>query len=116
MTARSTRILGRALVPVLLLAIAGCTAQQATDAVLRQTAQTVVTPVLDDFMTPAQAVTATDCVMVAATSADPRLLSRDVGVIAGTSTVNTVLSIAARPAARDCMARSGLPALPAPSF
>ncbi|QLQ20584.1 MAG: hypothetical protein HZT43_21410 [Exiguobacterium profundum] len=67
---------------VITLVLAGCTAQQATDAVLRQTAQTVVTPVLDDFMTPAQAVTATDCVMVAATSADLRLLSRDVGVIA----------------------------------
>lgn len=98
------------------LALMGCTAQEATDAVLRQTAQTVVTPVLDDFMTPAQAATATDCVMVAATSEDLRLLSRDVGVIAGTSTVATVLGIAARPAARDCMARSGLPALPHPSI
>jgi len=96
------------------VALSGCTAQQATDAVLRQTAQTVVTPVLDDFMSPAQAATATDCVMIAATSQDLRLLSRDVGVIAGTSTVDAVLSIAARPAARDCLARSAIPALPAP--
>ncbi len=105
---------GTGTVMAVALALAGCTAQEATDAVLRQTAQTVVTPVLDDFMSPAQAVTATDCVMVAATSQDLRLLSRDVGVIAGTSTVNTVLSIATRPAARDCLTRSGIPALPAP--
>lgn len=96
------------------LALAGCTAQQATDAVLRQTAQTVVTPVLDDYMSPAQAVQATDCVMVSATSQDLRLLSRDVGVMAGTDTVANVLAIAARPETQACFARAGLPAVPAP--
>lgn len=95
------------------LALAGCTAQQATDAVLRQTAQTVVTPVLDDFLPGPQAVAATDCVLVAATSQDLRLLSRDVGVVAGTSTVQTVLGIAARPAAQACLAQSGISGLPA---
>lgn len=101
------------LAAALAAALSACTAQQATDAVMRQTAQTVVLPVLDDYLPDAQAVAATDCVMVAATSQDLRALSRDVGVIAGTSTVQTVLAIAARPAARDCLARSGITGLPA---
>lgn len=94
------------------LVLAGCTAREATDAVLRRTAQTVVTPVLDDYMTGPQAFAATQCVLDAATSDELALLSRDVGVMAGTSTVRTVLDIAARPGAQSCLAAAGVPSLP----
>ena len=97
---------------LVLLALAACSPQQAADAVMRRTAETVVTPVLDDYMTGPQAMAATPCVLDAATSDELVLLSRDVAVMPGTSTVQTVLTIAARPAAQSCLAATGTPPLP----
>jgi hypothetical protein len=102
----------RSCLAVPLLVLAACSPQEAADNVLRRTAQTVVTPVLDDYMTGPQASAATGCVLTEATSDELRLLSRDVGVIPGTSTRQTVLDIAARPGAQSCLTAAGTPLLP----
>jgi hypothetical protein len=96
----------------LALSLAACTPQEAADSVMRRTAETVVRPVLATYMTGPQAMAATPCVLNSATSDELLLLSRDVGVVAGTSTTRTVLDIAARPQAQSCLAATGAPALP----
>jgi hypothetical protein len=97
---------------LLLPLAAACSPQEAADSVLRRTAETVVTPVLDDYMTGPQAQAATRCVLAEAGSDELRLLSRDVGVMPGTSTRQTVLDIAARPGAQSCLIAAGTPPLP----
>ena len=99
--------------PVLMfLILAACSPQQFADDVTRQAAESVVTPVLDDFMPPAQAAGATACVLDNASPQEIRALARDVAVEAGTTTVQSVLNIATRPGTISCLATIGAPRLP----
>ena len=101
--------------PVLMfLILAACSPQQFADDVTRQAAESVVTPVLDDFMPPAQAAGATACVLDNASPQEIRALARDVAVEAGTTTVQSVLNIATRPGTISCLATIGAPRLPGP--
>lgn len=109
---RTHRLQG--LLPVaLVLALAACSPQQVADNVTRRAAETVVQPVLDDYMTGPEAQTATSCLLDNATPAEIQTLARDVAVVAGTSTVATVLGIAARAPVQACFAAAGLPPVPA---
>jgi hypothetical protein len=100
-------------VPVVLFGmLAACSPQQFADDVTRQAAETVVRPVLEDYMPPAQAAGATACVLDNAAPEEIRALARDVAVEAGTQTVQSVLNIATRPATITCLASVGAPRLP----
>jgi hypothetical protein len=92
--------------------LAACSPQQLADNVTRQAAETVVTPVLDDYMTGPQAQGATACILDNAAPEEIRALARDVATVAGTTTVQSVLTIAARPATLACFASVGAPVLP----
>lgn len=93
------------------LTLTACDPSETVDKAMRRTAETVVLPVVDDFLPGDQAQIATRCIVENATPDDLRLLVRDVAVEAGTSTVNNVLDIAVRPETQACLIREGLPAL-----
>jgi hypothetical protein len=92
--------------------LAACSPQQFADDVTRQAAESVVTPILDDYMPPAQAAGATRCVLDNASPDEIRALARDVAVQAGTTTVQNVLNIATRPGTLQCFATIGASIIP----
>lgn len=92
------------------LTLAACDPAQTVDDLGRRTAETVVKPIVDDSMTEPQAAIVTLCVVQNATADEVRLLIRDVGTAAGTSTEATVRDILLRPATLSCMSAAGLPA------
>lgn len=98
----------RALALLALLGLAACDPQEVADKAIRRAADSVVMPVVSRALPAGQAQVATDCVLDAASGADLQSLARDLGVEAGTLTVQTIRSIAARPEAVSCLARSGL--------
>ena len=102
------RILGFVAVAMLLTA---CDPAETVDKALRRTAETVVEPVVDDYLPGDQAEVATRCIVENANSDDLRALVHDVAVVAGTSTVANVLAIAMRPETQSCFVREGLPIL-----
>ena len=100
----------RALVALLVVAmVAACDPGELADSALRRTASSVVFPVVNLDMPAGPAQTATDCILTAASPDELRLLARDVGVEAGTSTKATIRDIALRPATQACFTANGLP-------
>jgi hypothetical protein len=98
--------------PGLLLALVflpACDPQVFADKTLRQVAESVVFPVVNIDMPAEPARASTACILDAASPDEIRLLARDVGVEAGTSTKATIRDIALRPAATACFAASGVP-------
>jgi len=92
-----------------ILLLAACDPAEVADKALRRAAETVVMPVVNRDMPSGPAQAATACILDAASPAERQALARDVGVEAGTLTVQTIRSIAARPAARTCFAAAGVP-------
>jgi hypothetical protein len=101
----------RPLLFLLPLALAACDPAELADKAVRRTAETVVMPVVNLDMPAGPAQAATACILDAASPDELRLLARDVGVEAGTSTKATIRSIALRPAAQACFAAQGVPPL-----
>jgi hypothetical protein len=99
--------LSAALAAVALLA--ACDPAELADKAVRRTAETVVFPVVNIDMPAEPANVATACILDAASAEERRLLARDVGVEAGTSTKATIRTIALRPAAQACFAAGGVP-------
>lgn len=91
-----------------LLTLAACDPAEMTDKAARRAAETVVRPVVGDYLAGAQADAATRCIVENASAEDVRLLVRDVAVEAGSATVANVLRIAAQPNTLACFARSGV--------
>ncbi|MDR0810086.1 MAG: hypothetical protein LBE86_13335 [Gemmobacter sp.] len=100
-------MMNRLLITSLLLA-AACSPQSLADSVTRKAARSVVVPVLQNYMPAAGAEAATDCVMANASPSEINALARDVGVRAGTLTVQNVAAILRRPATADCLRARGL--------
>ena len=96
---------------VALSLLAACDPQVLADKAMRRTAETVVRPVLARELPGGVAEAATQCVLDAADPEETRALARDVGVEAGTLTVQNIRNLATRPAAADCFARNGVPPL-----
>lgn len=94
-----------------LVALAGCDPQVVADKVVARTAESVITPVLAREMSGVQADAATLCIVQSARPGELSALARDVGVSAGSSTVQTIRSIALRPASASCFAANGVPPL-----
>jgi hypothetical protein len=101
--------LGRLGLLAAVVGLAACDPAELADKALKRTAQTVVFPVVNLDMPAAPAEAATECILNAATSDELRLLARDVGVEAGTSTKATIRQIAIRPDAQDCYAAAAVP-------
>lgn len=98
-----------ATVGLALVALSGCDPADLADSALRRAASTVVFPVANIDMPAGPAQAATDCILRAASPDELRLLARDVGVEAGTSTKATIRTIALRPEAQSCFAAGGVP-------
>lgn len=91
------------------LMLAACDPAEVVDDALTRTAHTVVFPVVNIDMPAEPARLATKCILEAATEEELKLLARDVGVEAGTSTKATIREIALRPAAQACFSANGVP-------
>lgn len=98
-----------ALVLASALLVAACDPAEVADKALKRTVQTVVFPVVNVDMPAGPAQSATECILAEATPDELRLLARDVGVVAGSSTKATIRSIALRPGAQACFAAAGVP-------
>ncbi|EKD59811.1 MAG: hypothetical protein ACD_54C01123G0001 [uncultured bacterium] len=94
-----------------MFALAACDPQEMADKAMRRTAESVVQPVLARELPGNLADAATQCVLDAASPDEIRSLARDLGVEAGSQTVENIRNLALRPAAAACFARSGVPAL-----
>jgi hypothetical protein len=99
----------RKLVLAMLVLLPACDPQVFADKTARQVAETVVRPVVNVSMPAGPAQLATTCILDAASPDEIRLLARDVGVEAGSSTKATIRDIAMRPAAQACFAANGVP-------
>jgi hypothetical protein len=93
---------------VMALALAACSPEKLATDVTRRTARTVVLPVVRDVAPPPADTLATDCILANATNAELNVLARNVGNEAGTLTIQTIRTIAERPATRACIAGKGL--------
>ena len=89
--------------------LTACSPQVFADKTARQIAETVVFPVVNVNMPAGPAQAATQCILDAASPEETRLLARDMGVEAGTSTKATIRDIALRPAAQACFAANQVP-------
>jgi len=90
------------------LALAACDPAHVADKVGRRAADTVVRPVVADYVPAGQSETATRCIVDNASSEDVKALAQDVGVGAGSRTVANVMRIAATPTAAACLAAANI--------
>lgn len=91
--------------------LTGCDPAQVVDKVGRRAAETVVLPVVSRNLPGGQAQSASLCIVENANASEVQALARDVAVQAGSSTVATIATIAARTETRACLARYGIPPL-----
>ncbi len=84
--------------------LAACSPADMVDKMGRRTAETVVLPVVAQYLPGAPAQQATICIVEGASAADIQALVRDVAVSTGSSTVATVLRIAEQPNTLACLA------------
>lgn len=106
---KRTPLLSLTLLALPLLGLAACDPAQMADKAGRRAAESVVRPVVGNYLSGAQADAATSCIVENASAEDVKLLARDLAVEAGSSTVANVLRIAAQPNTLACFARSGVP-------
>jgi hypothetical protein len=92
----------------MVLALAACSPEKLATDVTRRTAKTVVLPVVRDVAPPPADTLATECILTNASNAELNVLARNVGNEAGTLTIQTIRTIAGRPATRACIAGKGL--------
>ncbi len=99
------------LIFAVLVAFAACSPTDVADKVGRRAAETVVRPVVSDYMTGPEAEIVTRCIVDNASADEVQLLSRDVAVVAGSSTVDLIFRMASNPATSACLRSQGLPPL-----
>lgn len=93
------------------LTLAACDPAQVADKVGRRAADTVVRPIVADYVPAGQGETATRCIVDNASAEDVKALAQDVGVGAGSRTVANVMRIAIQPNAAACLAAAGITGL-----
>ena len=89
--------------------LSACSPGEIADKALARAAETVILPVVDDTLTQSQARGVTSCIIENAQISEVQALARDIGTVAGTSTIATITGIATRPATLACIAAKGLP-------
>ena len=90
------------------LGLAACSPAEIATDVTRRAARTVVLPVVAATTPKPASDLATDCILANASNAELNKLARDIGVTAGTLTVQNIRTILARPATQACIAGKGL--------
>lgn len=95
----------------LVLLLAACSPTDVADKVGRRAAESVVLPVVAQYMPGPQAEGVTRCIIDNASAAEIQSLARDLAVQAGSTTVQTVMGIATRPETLACITKAGLPPL-----
>lgn len=95
-----------------LLLLVACNPQDAADAITRQAAASVATPLVENFMPPAQAAGVVSCLLDAATPAEIRSLAQHVGTTGSTVPLRLLVTVGTRPEAVQCLIASNLPHLP----
>ena len=93
----------------ILLALAACSPQEMADKAFARAAEAVIMPVVDDTLTLGQAEGVTRCIVENARLSELQSLARDIGTVAGTSTISTISAVATRPATLACIAEKGFP-------
>jgi hypothetical protein len=91
------------------LALAACDPGAFADKTVRRAATEVVQAVVVREMPAAPAAAATECIVQAASIEEQRALARDLGVEAGSQTVENIRNLALRPTAQTCFAAAGVP-------
>ena len=93
------------------LALCACDPQAVADQAMQRTAASVVKPVLAQNLPGPVADKATQCLLDAATPDEIRGLARDVGVEAGSRTVQNIRNLSTHPDAQACLKAGGVPPL-----
>ncbi len=101
----------RAWVGVILAGLCACSPTDMADKVGRRAAETVVLPVVSEYLPGPQAQAATTCIVSNASASEVQALARDVAVVAGTSTVDLIFRMVQNPATMACLRNVGLPSL-----
>lgn len=91
--------------------LTACDPQETADQLVRETARSVIVPVLAQTMPAPLAEAGTDCIIAAATPAELRSIAADIGNSAGTSTVANIANLATRPQALQCLTAAAIPNL-----
>jgi len=96
---------------LLTMALAACDPAQVADKLGRRAADTVVRPIVADYVPQGLDETATRCIVDNASAEDVKALAQDIGVGAGSRTVANVMRIASQPGAAACLAGAGITGL-----
>lgn len=91
--------------------LAGCDPQETADQLIRETARSVVVPVLAQTMPAPMAQAGAECIIAAATPEELLAIAADVGNAAGTSTEANIASVASHPKAVRCLTAAAIPNL-----
>ena len=99
----------RAMLLIPLFLLPACDPGGMADKAVARAAESVITPIIDDGLSAVQAEGVTRCIVEHAQPGELKLLARDIGTVAGTSTVATVMAVAARPQTVACLLGAGQP-------
>ncbi len=91
--------------------VAACDPVETADQLIRETARSVIVPVLAETMPMPQAAAGADCIISAATPDELRSLAADIGNAAGTRTVANIAALATRPQVVNCFVTKSVPSL-----
>lgn len=95
----------------LTLALAACNPMELANAATQRAAEQVIVSVLSQELPAPVAQAAARCVVDAASPEELRAIAADIGVMAGTQTVENIRNLALRPQAVQCFVASSVPAL-----
>ena len=95
----------------LTLALAACNPMELANAATQRAAEQVIVSVLSQELPAPVAQAAARCVVAEASPEELRAIAADIGVMAGTQTVENIRNLALRPQAVQCFVASSVPAL-----
>ena len=95
----------------LTLALSACNPMALANAATKQAAEQVIVSVRSQELPAPVAQAAARCVVAEASPEELRAIAADIGVMAGTQTVENIRNLALRPQAVQCFVASSVPAL-----
>ncbi len=101
----------RNLAIIAVLALAACNPMDVVDRATNRAAESVIVSVLSQELPAPVAQAAASCIVASATPAELRSIAADIGVMAGTQTVQNIRTLALRPQVVQCFVAASVPAL-----
>jgi hypothetical protein len=95
----------------LTLALSACNPMELANAATQRAAEQVIVSVLSQELPAPVAQAAARCVLAEASPEELRAIAADIGVMAGTQTVENIRNLALRPQVVQCFVASSVPAL-----